>query len=463
MALFRAGSEEAFRTMHDRYRVRLFAYARQMLGGSRQDAEDALQDVFVRAYSSLRAHDRPIVLRAWLYRVAHNRCIDQLRRPRLDPEDLIDVSRTPQSDPSDQSERREQLRRLVSDVARLPEQQRSALLMRELQGLTYEELADALQVSVAAVKSLLVRARGGLVDAAAARDATCDSVRGELALACDRGLRASGLARRHMRDCADCADYREELRGVRRRIAALTPFGPLGMLGHLLGVGGSATAASGAQAAVGGSGALITATKVALVAAAAAVTAGSALGVTRHAGDARSSSGRGRTSLIGRRHAAPSMARPSSQPLAERTASIKPPARGATATAPSATAPAAITRRQGPGTKLSMGRRVRMDLGAPQDSPSNVGPTPASTSAPSDSTVSSQSTPLSGLVATGSGSSSSSTGPGASTTSPSSSSQPPIAGSTGSGAAPGSDQTPGTPIGGPTATASSGTPPPASR
>ena len=81
MRLFRGGSDEAFRVIHDRYRTRLFAYARQMLGGSRADAEDALQDVFVRAYGALRADDRDVSLRAWLYRIAHNRCIDELRRP----------------------------------------------------------------------------------------------------------------------------------------------------------------------------------------------------------------------------------------------------------------------------------------------------------------------------------------------------------------------------------------------
>ena len=59
-----------------------FAYTRQMLGGSRSDAEDVLQDVFLRAYGALRNDDRPVTLRAWLYRVAHNRCIDHLRRPR---------------------------------------------------------------------------------------------------------------------------------------------------------------------------------------------------------------------------------------------------------------------------------------------------------------------------------------------------------------------------------------------
>ena len=69
MAQFRAGDDEAFRVIHDRYRQRLFAYTRQMLCGSRQDAEDALQDVFVRAYGSLRSHDRDLALLALTCRI----------------------------------------------------------------------------------------------------------------------------------------------------------------------------------------------------------------------------------------------------------------------------------------------------------------------------------------------------------------------------------------------------------
>ena len=88
VALFRAGSDDAFRAIHDRYRTRLLAYARQMLHGAISDPEDALQDVFMRAYRALRTSDRPVALRAWLYRIAHNRCIDELRRPCPVPSEL---------------------------------------------------------------------------------------------------------------------------------------------------------------------------------------------------------------------------------------------------------------------------------------------------------------------------------------------------------------------------------------
>jgi RNA polymerase sigma factor (sigma-70 family) len=293
LAWFRAGNNEAFDVLHDRYRQRLFAYVRQMLSpGSRQDAEDVMQDVFVRAYGSLRADGREMNVRAWLYRVAHNRCIDHLRRPIPPAADVFEVSRKPLQDPVEEAQRREDLARLVADIAQLPEQQRSALLMRELDGMSYTDLAAALEVTVPAVKSLLVRARVGLVDAAEARDADCHEIRDELLAAYDRGVKASARARRHMRGCPACADYRAQLRGVQRSFAVLSPvgFGPVALVAKLLGVGGAggsaaasgtaaggtAVAGSGAAAATGGI-AAVTACKVAAVVCTAAITAGGAV------------------------------------------------------------------------------------------------------------------------------------------------------------------------------------------
>src|SRR5919107_3132466 len=224
LALFRAGGEVAFGPIHDRYRQRLFAYVRQMLSaGPRQDAEDVMQDVFVRAYGALRADDREVNLRAWLYRVAHNRCIDHLRRPTPPPAEIFEMSRKPLHDPIVEAQRREDLKRLVEDVGRLPEQQRSALLMREIDGMSYADLAAALDVTVPAVKSLLVRARVGLVEAIEARETDCAVIREDLMASYDRGVKASGRARRHMRECSGCREYREALRGLRRSFAALTP------------------------------------------------------------------------------------------------------------------------------------------------------------------------------------------------------------------------------------------------
>jgi len=218
--------------------------------------------------------------------VSHNRCIDHLRRPVPPAADVFDVSRKPLHDPIEAAQRREDLARLVADISRLPEQQRSALLMREIDGMSYVDLASALDVTVPAVKSLLVRARIGLVEAAEARDADCHEIRVDLMDAYDRGVKASSRARRHMRSCDACTEYRGALRGMQRSFAALSPAGagPLAMIGaKLLGLGGAGGGAAAGSSAVGGGAVAaggIGACKVAAVVCTAVVATGGAVEVT---------------------------------------------------------------------------------------------------------------------------------------------------------------------------------------
>jgi RNA polymerase sigma factor (sigma-70 family) len=253
--LFRTGSDEAFRVIHDRYRERLLAYVRRMLRASDADADDVLQDVFLRASHSLRAHDRDLSLGAWLYRIARNACIDELRRQALAPRvEAVQAEWALEHDPVAESEHRETVRQLVIDLERLPDQQRSALLMRELSGMRYTEVAAVLGTSVPAVKSLLVRARLGLVQSLEAREMACSEIRDELAEAHARHARPSPLVRRHLRDCTCCRQYGLQIRGRRHELAALAPaLGPLAPLAKLLGVGaGGSVTASGSAATSGG-------------------------------------------------------------------------------------------------------------------------------------------------------------------------------------------------------------------
>ena len=289
VTLFRDGHDEAFGVIHDRYHRRLFAYTRQMLPRP-QDAEDALQDVFVRVYSSLRASDRDVAnLRPWLYRAAHNRCVDELRsqssRPTAPPDVMTDM-RSTVCDPVAELDERESLQRVLEDVRRLPDQQRSALLLRELGGIAYADIAAALGVSVPAVKSLLVRARMTLASSLEARETSCVMIREELTLAHDRGARPAATARAHLRDCEGCRDFRRELRGASRQLAGLVPaLGPIGILANALGFGGAgsgATAGGGTAVVVGGGGVLgsagvLSAGHVATLIAAAVATAGGAV------------------------------------------------------------------------------------------------------------------------------------------------------------------------------------------
>ncbi len=292
LALFRAGNDDAFQVIHDRYRPRLLAYVRQMLPvGVRSDAEDALQDVFIRAYGALRADERPVALRAWLYRVAHNRCIDTLRRPAPTPVERSERECDDRHDPCDEAERRETLGQLVSDLQRLPEAQRSCLLLRELEGLSYAELGVVLAASQPAVKSLLVRARMGLADASEARGTGCEQIRADLAASCERGIRMSSRARLHLRDCESCSAYHKILRTTQKQVAGLAPAsGPLATLLKVLGLSGSGAAAGlggGGGAAAGGTtiaglaGGTTLAAKVAVVMCVAAVTTGEAVNAVR--------------------------------------------------------------------------------------------------------------------------------------------------------------------------------------
>jgi RNA polymerase sigma factor (sigma-70 family) len=162
----RAGDDEAMAIIAERYRDRLVAYVRRMSAGA--DAEDVVQDVLTRAFLALRADDRPMALRPWLYRVAHNRCLDVLRKPVPMPTDEVDLGATATT-LGEQVAGRERLRQVVADIQDLPDQQRSALIIRELEGLSYDELAEALDTTVPAIKSLLVRARMNLAKAAEAR------------------------------------------------------------------------------------------------------------------------------------------------------------------------------------------------------------------------------------------------------------------------------------------------------
>jgi RNA polymerase sigma factor (sigma-70 family) len=261
IAMTRAGNPGAFEAIVDRYQGRLLGFCRQMLG-STEDAEDVLQEVFVSAYRAMLADEREINLRPWLYRIARNRCLNYLRKPKADAQESMDM--VPEVDAASTAERvhnREEFRQILADVNKLPETQRAALLLREMDALSYEEIAAAMETTVPSVKSLLVRARISLAEASQARLLTCGEVRVELSEAAEGLRKASAPVRRHVRECEECADFRSQIRSNEKALAALFPVGPLialkGFVASKLGLGtGSAGAgAAGAGAAGAGAGA----------------------------------------------------------------------------------------------------------------------------------------------------------------------------------------------------------------
>jgi RNA polymerase sigma factor (sigma-70 family) len=256
----RNGNPGAFETIVDRYQGRLLGFCRQMLG-STEDAEDILQEVFVNAYKAMLRDEREINLRPWLYRIARNRCLNHLRKPTADAQESMDmVPAVEASSTAEKVHNREEFRQLLSDVKKLPETQRSALLLREMDALSYEEIALAMETTVPSVKSLLVRARISLAEASQARLLTCGEVRVELSEAAEGLRKVSAPVRRHVRECDECADFRTQVRSNEKVLAALFPVGGLialkGFIASKLGLGGaSGSGAAGAGAASAGAGA----------------------------------------------------------------------------------------------------------------------------------------------------------------------------------------------------------------
>ncbi len=272
IAMARSGNAGAFETIVDRYQGRLLGFCRQMLG-STEDAEDVLQEVFVNAYRAMLADEREINLRPWLYRIARNRCLNHLRKPTADAQESMDmVPAVEASSTAEKVHNREEFRQLLDDVGKLPETQRSALLLREMDAMSYEEIAAAMETSVPSVKSLLVRARISLAEASQARQLTCGEVRLELAEAAEGLRKVSGPVRRHVRDCEECADFRSQVRCNDKVLAALFPAGALVALkGFVLSKLGFGSAGGAGGAATGGAGAAAGASATATGAGAGAV------------------------------------------------------------------------------------------------------------------------------------------------------------------------------------------------
>jgi len=291
VALVREGNPGAFDTIVDRYQSRLLGFCRQMLG-STEDAEDVLQEVFVNAYRAMLADNRAINLKPWLYRIARNRSLNHLRRPKADAQESMDmIPMVEAGSTAEKVHNREEFRQLLNDVTRLPETQRAALLLREIDAMSYEEIAEAMETTVPAVKSLLVRARISLAEASQARMLTCGEVKVELAEAAEGLAKVSGPVRRHVKDCEGCAAFRKQLKSDSKVLAMIMPIGPIIALKAALlaklgigGAGSAGTVAGGAGAVSAGSAAAGAAAVGSAGAASGIGALGSAVGVKAVAG-----------------------------------------------------------------------------------------------------------------------------------------------------------------------------------
>ena len=252
-AMAAAGSDDAFATLYQRHHQAVYRYCRTLLG-QEADARDALQSSMLAALSALRPGGIEGAFKPWLFRIAHNQSISIIRgRAREAPSES-----PPEVASSDDAETREELRTLVADLGALPERQRSAIVMRELNGLSYAQIAAALATSEAAGKQLVYEARTAMHELREGHEMSCDVVRERIS-AGDRRLLRGRKVRSHLRGCQPCQDFERGIGRRRTAFAALAPplpaFAAAAVLQDVFGAGGgSGGAAAGgtAGAAAGG-------------------------------------------------------------------------------------------------------------------------------------------------------------------------------------------------------------------
>lgn len=216
--LVREGEISAFESIYDRYHRGIHSFCRHLLGDA-EEAADVVQHTFMAAYSAIMSSEKPILLRAWLYTIARNRCYSVLRARREQP--AADIAEPISEGLATHVMRREDLRQLLSDMRRLPEDQRTALVLAGLGTLNHQQVADALGVPATKVKALVFQARESLLAAQKARETDCSEIREQLSTLRGGALRRSNL-RRHLRDCPACREFSNRLEHERRSVPVLS-------------------------------------------------------------------------------------------------------------------------------------------------------------------------------------------------------------------------------------------------
>ncbi len=221
--------------------------------GDMEDAGDALQNTMAKALKALPGETRELKLKPWLFQVAHNECIN-LIRARRPAEDIAEHDLAGGESLESTVANRERLRQLLSDLEHLPEQQRGALVMRELNGLSFDEIGAAIDASPGAAKQAVYEARCSLQEQAQGRDMDCETVRSKLS---ERDGRVSGARRikAHLRTCEACADFRTGINARQADLRALVPPLPAALVVTITQIfGGGSGGGGGLAASIGMSG-----------------------------------------------------------------------------------------------------------------------------------------------------------------------------------------------------------------
>ena len=283
------GDKTAFSQLYQQFAPRVYNLVLRSVRNA-PAAEDVCQEVWVRAYQKLPGLREPAAFTTWLYRIASRACIDRARRPFTEEELPEQLAASPDEGPEGATVRHERERLLWQALGALPARQHLALFLREVDGRTYQEIAEILETSESAIETLLFRARRGVADAfdrlqasgercGQAKKTMAALVDGEATLVQRRAVEA------HVDECRRC---RGELGRFRRASQAygVLPLLPLPALLaervlHAIGAASVATAGGGGLAKLL---ALFT-TKVKLTTAALTLTGGMAVATIAVPGD----------------------------------------------------------------------------------------------------------------------------------------------------------------------------------
>ena len=284
------GDEAAFSAIFRRYHQQLYRYCRAITGNG-EDASDALQNTMVKAMRSLPGEERAIELKPWLFRVAHNEAVSLLRQ-RKPQSELEESDGATVEGPEAGVADREDMRGLMDDLHDLPGRQRAAVILRELNGLSYADIGAVFGTSTVAAKQAAYDGRLALQDYAKGRAMDCETVTRALSDD-DRHFVRGRKLRGHLRSCPDCAAFKGALEARRGQFAALAPALPAtaaaALMGKLFGGGGGSAgggAGLGISAAGGKLAASVGAFKGAAVVAVVAAGAGAGAGVGKAVLDA---------------------------------------------------------------------------------------------------------------------------------------------------------------------------------
>jgi RNA polymerase sigma factor (sigma-70 family) len=246
--LRRGDPDKAFERLYERHVHDVYRYAAGMLGAT-ADAEDVTQTTFLNAYRAFKQGTRPEKPKPWLITIAHNVCRQRFRQAQRRPHEVEFDERFGEGAEDDVSApSAEDLRRALSQLA---PNQRAAIVMRELEGCSYAEIAEVLGISVSALETVLFRARRALREQLD-EQLTCQ----EAAIALNKQLdgRASRTERRalraHLRACAECNSLAQSQRAQRRALKTLVLVPLPATISHWMG-GQSAQAATGVAGAGG--------------------------------------------------------------------------------------------------------------------------------------------------------------------------------------------------------------------